>query len=460
MATTKTTVVKKRTPKFTTFTVGVEPTRTGVIKFIQITDSDLSQALYHILKERRFYHCNEKADYSFFFQKYFILQNAMEEWDILEELVGFLTTEFADSIKRIQAMLDDGLVEFESLSFYFKEGDEVVFEEEGVFGGGIVKNVQYYSSWFGTSFKIAVESIRSNGKALVSATRQITIPSFNNMKRVDELNIVKITPELKTRLTERGKFYEKIVARPSYLKITGNIYQRSWWGLQAYKAAGRCMVDIINYDRCNPNAYSNWDDDNNDEQLIQLNESNYWMTTPWTKAFSFTCKKWGEVKVDELFDIEFQDNSFDQLVMEQNRKNLVLSLVKNTDKTFSDIISGKGGGCIFLLYGPPGVGKTLTAESVAELLHRPLYSITVGEGPYEYKNLLSMLEMWNPTKDVLMNAEFEIIEPPLSDAQLIDRWTARLKRLRASGHIIACDELSRAVAELSTRRLIVLVDNP
>ena len=34
---------------------------------------------------------------------------------------------------------------------------------------------------------------------------------------------------------------------------------------------------------------------------------------------------------------------------------------------------------IFLLHGPPGVGKTLTAEAIAELLHRPLYSITVGE---------------------------------------------------------------------------------
>ena len=38
-----------------------------------------------------------------------------------------------------------------------------------------------------------------------------------------------------------------------------------------------------------------------------------------------------------------------------------------------------GAGCIFLLHGPPGCGKTLTAEAIAEMLHRPLYSISVGE---------------------------------------------------------------------------------
>jgi len=32
-----------------------------------------------------------------------------------------------------------------------------------------------------------------------------------------------------------------------------------------------------------------------------------------------------------------------------------------------------------LLHGNPGVGKTLTAEAIAELLHRPLYSVSVGE---------------------------------------------------------------------------------
>ena len=32
-----------------------------------------------------------------------------------------------------------------------------------------------------------------------------------------------------------------------------------------------------------------------------------------------------------------------------------------------------------MLHGSPGVGKTLTAEAIAELLHRPLYSVSVGE---------------------------------------------------------------------------------
>eukprot|EP01088_Endostelium_zonatum_P007773 TRINITY_DN2018_c0_g1_i1.p1 TRINITY_DN2018_c0_g1~~TRINITY_DN2018_c0_g1_i1.p1 ORF type:complete len:829 (+),score=180.08 TRINITY_DN2018_c0_g1_i1:70-2487(+) len=51
----------------------------------------------------------------------------------------------------------------------------------------------------------------------------------------------------------------------------------------------------------------------------------------------------------------------------------------DTSANFTDIISGKGGGVIFLLHGEPGVGKTLTAEAIAELLHCPLYSVSVGE---------------------------------------------------------------------------------
>ncbi|GME57580.1 hypothetical protein BJY00DRAFT_314164 [Neofusicoccum parvum] len=44
-----------------------------------------------------------------------------------------------------------------------------------------------------------------------------------------------------------------------------------------------------------------------------------------------------------------------------------------------DLVKGKGTGLIFLLHGPPGVGKTSTAETIASYTCRPLYPITCGD---------------------------------------------------------------------------------
>lgn len=44
-----------------------------------------------------------------------------------------------------------------------------------------------------------------------------------------------------------------------------------------------------------------------------------------------------------------------------------------------DLVRGKGKGLIILLHGVPGVGKTSTAECVAEYTNRPLLSITCGD---------------------------------------------------------------------------------
>ncbi len=67
------------------------------------------------------------------------------------------------------------------------------------------------------------------------------------------------------------------------------------------------------------------------------------MCWPTLLGFSFSAKKWGELTVDNISGIEFDDGAFDRLVLSATKKELIRALVENQDKTFSDIISGKGG---------------------------------------------------------------------------------------------------------------------
>lgn len=103
---------------------------------------------------------------------------------------------------------------------------------------------------------------------------------------------------------------------------------------------------------------------------------------PALVGMSFTAKAWGHVLVDGLSPIDFQEHAFDRLLLSPERKSLIKAVVRRGCEASSqtqDLITGKQGGVIFLLHGAPGVGKTLTAEAVAEMLHKPLYYITMGE---------------------------------------------------------------------------------
>jgi SpoVK/Ycf46/Vps4 family AAA+-type ATPase len=73
--------------------------------------------------------------------------------------------------------------------------------------------------------------------------------------------------------------------------------------------------------------------------------------------------------------------AFDRLVLSPYKKELIKALVTVHIATSisTDVIEGKGNGLIILLHGGPGTGKTLTAESVAELTNKPLYRVTCGD---------------------------------------------------------------------------------
>ena len=99
-------------------------------------------------------------------------------------------------------------------------------------------------------------------------------------------------------------------------------------------------------------------------------------------GFSFDRKKWCFFHVDLIQPVEYNDQAFKHLLIPDDQKRLVHALVKThsaEDQGFDDLIKGKGKGLIFVLHGSPGVGKTFTAESVADHLHRPLYVLHSGD---------------------------------------------------------------------------------
>ncbi|KAH8669872.1 hypothetical protein BGZ61DRAFT_111798 [Ilyonectria robusta] len=111
----------------------------------------------------------------------------------------------------------------------------------------------------------------------------------------------------------------------------------------------------------------------------------------WAYGFVLRLRQWVTLRVSDLSEVLFE-NDFNQLMISEIHKQTVLALVQTHEngKTKEslpsqsigaslDLVKGKGTGLILLLHGEPGVGKTSTAECVADKTKRPLFPITCGD---------------------------------------------------------------------------------
>ncbi|ORY13314.1 hypothetical protein BCR34DRAFT_673035 [Clohesyomyces aquaticus] len=93
------------------------------------------------------------------------------------------------------------------------------------------------------------------------------------------------------------------------------------------------------------------------------------------KGYSFRWKKWVELHVDNIREVQWLRKAFESLVVPLKSKELIEALITTmlAAEESTDIIPGKGNGLIMLLHGGPRTGKTFTAETVAEFAEKPLY---------------------------------------------------------------------------------------
>ncbi|KAF3764453.1 P-loop containing nucleoside triphosphate hydrolase protein [Cryphonectria parasitica EP155] len=238
------------------------------------------------------------------------------------------------------------------------------------------------------------------------------------------------------RQIKMGKMYWELVKRPSYKEYDGRLVDRD--GRRGGHLAGRVIVDAEGYDRfahqapdqrmqpglfpnpglmmpagqpkiilpqfapqctCDactrqqdpsrartPGPFADFEGRDPRKHEPPRNDLYFLVCSPDIPALLLADRRWGHVRVDRLAEVKCDTEAFGNLVLDPGVKLTVKALIGKfaaADGTVSpwprDFVRGKGEGRIFLLHGSPGVGKTCTAECVAELTHRPLLAITSGD---------------------------------------------------------------------------------
>ncbi|KAI9687110.1 MAG: hypothetical protein M1822_002521 [Bathelium mastoideum] len=160
----------------------------------------------------------------------------------------------------------------------------------------------------------------------------------------------------------------------------------------------RYMVDALTYNMLHARKGSGKEVSTHisESDIIQgSTDDEFALRLPATiQGFHMQDKKWFTLPVDKLRSVDWNENAFNSLAVEDGTKELVEALVTNkieADKG-TDLVAGKGTGLIMLLHGGPGTGKTLTAESVAEIAKKPLFRVTCGDVGTSAKEVEEYLE--------------------------------------------------------------------
>lgn len=334
-----------------------------------------------------------------------------EAWEQFCEFIDAYFVKLADEVKSRTSL---GMISYDDLQYYFAPGTKLVYSDDPLAAGEVVSS-DYVRSFFGESLSINLHTIKNVSGKPVAANHNVSVPAFGGTIKLTSLPVRIASEEDLKALEVQGRLFREMATKAAYMSYSGAVMRRSHWSNSEYKAHGRCVIDPKTMQKVDPEYFSSnrieidrdseYDDDGEPIKGVDTSgipDSKLWMCHPWVYGFSFTAKVWGEFRIDQINNIQFRENAFDKLVLDETRKKTIRALVENNGSSFSDLIEGKGGGCIFLLHGPPGTGKTLTAEAVAEVLERPLYSVSVGElgtDPEKLeKSLRTILEVsvaWN-----------------------------------------------------------------
>ncbi|GAB7344915.1 hypothetical protein MBLNU457_3351t1 [Dothideomycetes sp. NU457] len=363
-----------------------------------------------------------------------------EAQDHLQLLVDFINQQFEDTIRTYDNIIPEGRLSFDLLWTIYRPGCTVYSRVRGALRAFNLVSYHYGQDICGRYLALDVGYVDFDGEDFGNLRHQLITRAFDGFSPISglvshPLSFNNDAACIRERLIERGQRFEKY-AGMHFAQYKGVAFEKidriENEGLKRVNIDGRVVVDTATYHRINGNEEFEVDPfPRTADQERQVEEDDEWaegtafqpltddqrlICSSLVRGFSFAEKLWLEFSVDQLSPIQWNDKCFDQLVLPTTQKHLVQALVSEhtlaSENAFDDVIKGKGRGLIFVLHGPPGVGKTLTAECVAEYSRRPLYIVSSGDlgtaSATLNKKLEEILDLASTWKAVMLIDEADV----------------------------------------------------
>ncbi|KAH6628143.1 P-loop containing nucleoside triphosphate hydrolase protein [Chaetomium tenue] len=359
------------------------------------------------------------------FQKYLEKPDLDEKTkEHMKVLVDILNYEIGDDVKTFQDYVKNGVVCFKDLWMIFQPGNVVVSAHQGPLSAFEMVETEYMQNNCGKFLQVRCDCVDYGGKEFGRYQEAINIPEFIGTKKITGLKVYPLhfhddRETVTAKLIKRGATFETLAGH-HYKQYAGKAITWDREGNEVEcQITGRIIVDIDSFNRFSPWRVRYLTDFNaNDldkftkhKETIGVSDDKFILPPYYqmlarcrTRGYSLKFKKWLDFFVEQITEVVWNSTAFDKLVLPPDQKELILSFSESqiAGSNFDDIIQGKGKGIICLLSGPPGVGKTLTAEAVAENLKVPLHMLSsgdLGSDPWEVErelnSILELVARWN-----------------------------------------------------------------
>lgn len=283
------------------------------------------------------------------------------------------------------------LYELEKLDPDFKT--DMITVHNGCTFGGNLESVGAGHHWmYGPYITVQIEAMTCFRKNLMEEKTTLTVYKRSyKVGPVGSQDIRRITDEEQDKLETRGKAILDSISDTgiSFVQYTGEALVPFFFGPMPEYVDDRVIIDPTSLYTVDTSKYKNmvsemgFDPDgrmNATQQFDKtIEDKDIWRLFPYSFGYLFSTKKWAMMDLSHSNPINFRSDSIEKLVLDQDKKDMLLALVQNFVTDQNDIVDGKGGGIITLLHGAPGLGKTLAAECIAEYTEKPLYKVSVGE---------------------------------------------------------------------------------